>query len=155
MVLSALGRPVSQDRFFTAAADAVRSRLAVSLGGMSLAELGGLLGAHGLAVEVRHADTFDVAELRRTVIANLADPADFLLVNYLRAELGQTPVGHISPLGAYDRHSDRVLILDTASYHYPHTWVPLSGLYDAMATVDRASGLHRGFVIVRQLSSAP
>lgn len=154
MVLRALGRPVTQDQFFDDAASAVRSRLAVSLGGMSLDQLGALLRAHGLTAEIRYADAVDIAELRAAVLSNLADPDDFLLVNYQRAALGQDRVGHISPLGAYHHDSDRVLILDTASYHYPHTWVPLTDLYQAMATTDPASGRSRGWVVVRQLSSA-
>ncbi len=152
-VLAALGQGVTQDSFFSEAARQVRSPLAVSLGGMSLPELGALLRAHGAHVEIRHAGAFSLADFRRVVAANLGDPGDFLLVNYQREVLGQGRVGHISPVGAYHRDSDRVLILDTASYRYPYTWVPLTALYQAMAEVDPASGQTRGFAVVRQLSS--
>ena len=79
---------------------------------------------------------------------NLEEPGDFILVNYQREVLGQRRVGHISPIGAYDAETDRVLILDTASYNYPPTWVPLTQLYSAMAAIDPASGRARGFVEV-------
>jgi hypothetical protein len=79
---------------------------------------------------------------------NLADPDDFLLVNYERGVLGQGSVGHISPLAAYDLETDRVLIMDTASYKYPPTWVPLPMLYEAMKTTDTATGRLRGYVAV-------
>lgn len=154
-VLAAFGRDVTQDSFFSPAARRVRSPLAVSLGGMSLPQLGALLEAHGLSAEVHHAGTFTLALFRQAVAANLADPGDFLLVNYQREALGQGQVGHISPLGAYHRGSDRVLILDTASYRYPYTWAPLAALYAAMADIDPASGRPRGFAVVRQLSSDP
>jgi hypothetical protein len=77
---------------------------------------------------------------------NLSNEDDYLLVNYQREVLGQERVGHISPLAAYDRDSDRVLILDTAGYKYPPTWVPMESLFTAMSTVDSASGKSRGFI---------
>ena len=52
-----------------------------------------------------------------------------MLVNYQREVLGQRRVGHISPVAAYDQASDSVLILDTATYNYPATWVPLARLH--------------------------
>jgi hypothetical protein len=75
---------------------------------------------------------------------------DYLLVNYQRKVLGQGAVGHISPLAAYDEDSDKVLILDTAGYKYPPTWVPVDGLFDAISTTDSSSGKTRGFVEVRK-----
>lgn len=147
-VLNAIGRDTTQDRFFTPEASRVRPRHKVMFGGMSLPELGGLLAAHGVVVTLRHADESSVDEFRGVVARNLADPGDFLLVNYERGVLGQGPVGHISPLAAYDRDSDTVLVMDTASYKYPPTWVPLSRLYEAMNTTDGASGRTRGYVEV-------
>ena len=82
------------------------------------------------------------------MIRNLSTPGDYLVVNYQREVLGQNKVGHISPLAAYDRETDTVLILDTASYSYPPTWVPVADLFAAMATTDRSSGKSRGFVEV-------
>ena len=149
-VLNALGDSRTQDTFFTPAASHVRSRLAVTFGGMSRADLAGLLEAHGLEVDVVHGSESSIEAFRAAVQVNLSDPADFMLVNYQRAVLGQGQVGHISPLGAYDSASDRVLILDTAAYKYPHTWVPLDTLYDAMATVDPASGRSRGYLSVKR-----
>ena len=55
-------------------------------------------------------------------------------------------MGHLSPLAAYDRGADTVLVLDTASYKCPPTWVPLSKLYEAVKTTDGASGRTRGYV---------
>lgn len=147
-VLNSLGRQTDQSDFFTPAANAVRERRKVMFGGMSLPDLGGLLAAHGLAVDVRHADGLSLEEFRSVVARNLADPGDYLLVNYQREVLGQSRVGHISPIAAYDAETDRVLIMDTASYKYPPTWVELPMLHKAMNTTDGSTGKSRGYVEV-------
>ena len=147
-VLSALGREVDQGSFFTPQASEVRPRRKVMLGGMSLPDLARLLRAHGATVGLQHASASDVEQFRETVVRNLSKEGDFLLVNYQRHVLGQNKVGHISPIAAYDRETDRVLIMDTASYSYPPTWVPVESLFEAMATLDRSSGKSRGYAEV-------
>jgi hypothetical protein len=148
IVLNALGADVGQSDFFIDATDPVRTRMQVTLGGMSLVDLAGLLRAHGLAAQSLHGDQLSLAEFRELVARNLSTPDDYLLVNYQREALGQGRVGHISPLAAYNADSDQVLILDTASYKYPHTWVPLELLYGAMQEQDSATGRPRGLVEV-------
>lgn len=147
-VLSAIGVDVDQRSFFNSETEQVRPRISVMLGGMSLEELAGLLEAHGAVVNVHHADEFTVESFRDVVASNLHNDGDYLVVNYQREVLGQPRVGHISPLAAYDADSDLVLIMDTASHYYPHTWVPLEKLYAAMATTDPSSGKQRGYLRV-------
>jgi hypothetical protein len=149
-VLGAFGTPTTQGEFFTDEASAVRSRFKVTFGGMSLPDLAGLLKAHGLKTSVHYADQFSVVEFRAAVEKNLATDNDYLLVNYQREALGQGRVGHISPLAAYDRETDSVLIMDTAAHKYPPTWVPIELLYAGMSTTDSASGKMRGYVEVTQ-----
>lgn len=38
-----------------------------------------------------------------------------------------------------------VLILDVARFKYPPHWVPLALLWEAMDSVDEATGQHRGY----------
>ena len=152
IVLTALGRNVSQEDFFTDEASRVRSRLSVMLGGMSLPDFAALMNAHGAQVSTMHADTSSLEEFRAAVERNLSSENDYLLVNYQREVLGQERVGHISPLAAYDRDSDRVLILDTAGYKYPPTWVPMESLFAAMSTIDSSSGRTRGFIEISTAS---
>lgn len=152
VVLTALGADVTQQDFFTAKTQSVRPRWRVVVAGMALDELGGLLAAHGATVSVRHADAFDVAAFRKVVAENLSRPGDYLIVNYDRKALGQEGAGHISPRAAYDAESDRALVMDTAAYRYPRTWVPLGQLYDAMATRDSGSDSTRGYVEVRGIA---
>ena len=147
-VLNALGKNVTQSNFFTADTDKVRSQFSVIFGGMSLPELSGLLEAHGVQTLVRHADESSVEEFRDTIEKNLANADDYLIVNYQRKSLGQDEAGHISPLSAYNRKNDSVLIMDTTSNHYPPTWVPIKVLFAAMMTTDSASNKKRGYIEV-------
>ena len=148
VVLNSLGRNLDQSTFFDLEAGATKSRLGVMLSGMTLADLASFLAAHNAAANIQYADAISIEGFRKIVNANLQTPDDFILVNYQREVLGQRRVGHISPLAAFDEESDRVLILDTAAYNYPATWVPLTQLYAAMNTTDPSSGKARGFVEV-------
>jgi hypothetical protein len=149
IVLNAFGEPTNQFSFFNDDTDAVRSRLQVTFGGMSLAELAALLAAHGMHVEKFYGDELTIEDFRQIVQSNLSREGDYLLVNYQREALGQGRVGHISPVGAYNSSSDRVLIMDTASYKYPYTWVLLDDLYAAIQEKDAGAGLPRGLLEVR------
>ncbi len=148
-VLGARGASIDQEGLFTPEASAVRSWWRVTFGGMPLADLGGLLRAHGAEVSVVHADAPTADGLREAVARNLATGGDWLIVNYDREAVGEAGGGHISPLAAWDADSDRVLLLDTAAHKYPPHWVPLERLYEAMRGVDGESGLPRGWVEVR------
>jgi glutathione-S-conjugate glycine hydrolase len=150
-VINAILRPqprVNQSTLFTPQAAAVKGEFAVSFSGLTLEQLGRIVQAHGLQVEVVHATQSNVEAFRETVRATLAEPLIFLVANYDRSSLGQEGPGHISPVGAYDSDTDRVLILDVAAYKYPYTWVPLSKLWSAMNTTDPDSGQSRGYVLV-------
>ena len=163
MVLNALDvpRPASamtgglgmfdQENIFTPATDAVKPAAAILSPpyGMTLDELGGVLAAYDLDVEVVHAGDSDLERFRQTAIAQLADDDHFILVNYLRKAIGQEAGGHISPLGAYDEDTDRFLILDVSRYKYPPVWVEAAALFGAMNTTDSDNDNRtRGYVIV-------
>lgn len=148
-VVNAFGQSANQFSFFNENTDRVRSRWDVTFGGMSLPNLAGLLEARGLEVRKLHGDELSLEEFRELVMSNLSREGDYLLVNYQREVLGQERVGHISPVGAYNDLGDQMLILDTADYKYPYTWVPLATMYEAMQEKDPASGRARGLVEVR------
>ena len=127
------------------------SRLSAShVGGMSLAQLGDLLRAHGMEATVFYASETSVDAFRSLAQENLKTTGDFLLVNYQRATLGRAETGHISPLAACNAATDRLLILDVAAYKYPPVWVSTEALWNAMNTVDSSSGRARGFIVVRE-----
>lgn len=112
--------------------------------GMTLTQLGRILGAHAVAVTVTHAGDDGLEAFRKAASRQLAAPGAHVIVNYLRRTIGQETGGHISPLAAYDERSDRFLILDVSRYKYPP-----ADLYAAMNTVDRDNeGRRRGWVLV-------
>jgi hypothetical protein len=123
--------------------------LKVSFIGMSLREFGALLQAHGAEVTVVKASDTNVDAFRQAARANLGSEGDYLLVNYQREHLGQTPSGHISPLAAYHAPSDRLLILDVAAHKYPPVWVRLDEVWEAMkAPLNPETTITRGYVVV-------
>jgi hypothetical protein len=79
----------------------------VSRQGMTLNQLGQLLGSYAVQVKVYHAADSSLDQFRQFAIANLKQSNNFVLVNYLRKSIGQERGGHISPIAAYNRQSDR------------------------------------------------
>ncbi len=147
IVLNALrhGAALTQSSVFPNTSTELRT----TFGGMTLAQLAELLRANGANATVTYASDSNIDAFRATVRQNLQTSGDFMLVNYERAALGQNKSGHISPLAAYDEQTDRLLILDVATYKYPSVWVATADLWNAMNTVDPASNRTRGFVTVR------
>lgn len=161
MVLNALSIPApvaleyspyhvfTQDNFFNnEQTKKVLSPEVVSRQGMTLEQLGQLLESYPVKVKVYHASKSSLEKFRSSVVANLKQPDNFVLVNYLRKSMGQEKGGHISPIAAYNEQTDRFLILDVSRYKYPPIWVKTADLWQAIATVDSVSGKTRGFVFV-------
>jgi hypothetical protein len=79
-----------------------------------------------------------------------------LVVNFSRATLGQTgEAGHYSPVAAYNREKDSVLILDVARFKYPPFWVPVPLLAEAMKEIDPSTGSSRGFFEIQKTQEVP
>lgn len=106
------------------------------------------LALQDVKVKTIAGDTLDDEGLRTLLRKTLGDDGRFVLVNYLRANLGQVGGGHWSVLAAFDAQSDSVLILDVAKYKYTPVWVGISTLRQAIATIDTTSNKARGLVIV-------
>lgn len=138
----------TQDNFFNEQTQQVIATEVVARQGMTLEQLGKLLESHAVKAEVYHGGDVTLEEFRRLVSKNLQESGNFVIANYLRKAIGQETGGHISPVAAYNKETDRFLILDVSRYKYPPVWVKASELLDAMATVDLVSGKTRGFVLV-------
>jgi len=160
MVLNALGvaAPVSpetepfsrfsQDNLLNEKTEAILPLAVLLKKGMTLDQFGRMLQSFGPVVSVTHAADSDVDRFRSTAAAALGMPRHHVVVNYLRRALGQERGGHISPLAAYDAHSDRFLVLDVSRYKYPPAWVSTADLFAAMNTVDAESDRTRGYVLI-------
>ena len=160
MVLNALDMPApsspelapfsifDQDNVFSPQTEAVIPRATIEKMGMTLDQVGAVLSAHGLKVEVHHAADSSLEEFRRRASEELGSPGRFIVINYLRAAIGQEKGGHISPLAAYDADTDRFLILDVSRYKYPPVWVKAAELFAAMSTTDSDNDNRtRGFIV--------
>ena len=102
--------PVTQSTIFNREARQVIEPLKVTFGGMTLAQLNGILQAHQLDTKLIYAADIDLERFRALAQKNLSNPDDVMLVNYRRPALNQPGGGHISPVAAYHQQSDRVLM---------------------------------------------
>jgi hypothetical protein len=142
-------RTFTQDNVLDARTEAILPRETIKKQGMTLDQLGLLLATQPVAVEVHHAADGSLAAFRSKAEEYLGKPDHFVVVNYLRKSIGQERGGHISPLAAYDKETDRFLILDVARYKYPPVWVRADELFAAMNTEDSDNGNRtRGFVLL-------
>jgi hypothetical protein len=120
--------------------------------GLQLRQLSSILTANGLDVVTRVADnSIDDEIIRKELIDNLKTPGDYVVVNFFRKTLGQGNIGHISPLGAYDKSSDSFLILDVNPNTSKWVWVNSSDLIAAMRTFDTIE--NRGYVLIKDVQA--
>jgi hypothetical protein len=116
---------------------------------VSLDQMGTLLAVQPVVAAVRHASDSSVDAFRTEAASYLGRPGHFVLVNYFRNALGQQKGGHFSPLAAYDRETDRFMILDVARYKYPPVWVKSEELFVAMNTKDSDNqDKSRGYILI-------
>jgi hypothetical protein len=161
MVLNALGVPApsapefepfktfTQDNLLNDDTEKVLPKAVLARIGMTLDQIGGLLGVYSITVDVRHAADTSLDEFRKVAVDALNAPNRYVIVNYLRRTIGQERGGHISPLAAYDADTDRFLVLDVSRYKYPPVWVRADDLFAAMNTPDSDNDNRtRGFVLV-------
>ena len=70
------------------------------------------------------------------------------LVCYKLLFIGQSGNGHFSPIAAYHKKTQKVLILDTARFKYPSYFVSIDQLYSALNPLDTETGLSRGYFLL-------
>jgi len=137
-----------EDNFFTPAALEVQPVHSVAGNGQTLEQLASMLRTFGLTLEVHHADTLSLDQFRTLAVDTLKTKDRYIVVNFLRAKLAQEGGGHFSPLAAYDKKSDRFLLMDVARYKYPPAWVKAEDLWYAINTDDTDAKAKRGFAII-------
>ena len=129
--------------------------------GITLQDFQCLAFCQGLSVELQYCDEtssleqFRAAVERACVETNEGQNNDdgpkileCLVVSYSRKVLKQTGDGHFSPLAAYDKKSDSVLILDTARFKYGAHWTKLPLIYEAMKPIDKTTRKSRGYALL-------
>lgn len=68
-----------------------------------------------------------IDKFRTSIVETVRANQSILVVSYCRKTLGQTGLGHFSPLAGYNAASDKVLLMDVARFKYPPHWV--SGIF--------------------------
>lgn len=128
----------------------------LTLAGLALAaqELISTCGARGevRAVEPPDASPASLAAFRAALRAGEADPADVMLLHFTQDLVTGAPGGpfaHISPVGAYDAGTGRVLVLDTDRRWYEPYWAADEQLLRALVNATPKYG-RGGYVVVRR-----
>nr|AAV32132.1 unknown protein [Oryza sativa Japonica Group] len=112
--------------------------------GITFGKVACLAHCSGADVRTFRAAQATLADLRRHLLRCASSQDCHLVASYHRKLLGQTGTGHFSPIGGYHAGQDMALILDVARFKYPPHWIPLPLLWEAMNTIDEATGLLRG-----------
>lgn len=87
-------------------------------------------------------------KFRKTVIDCCQSENKVAIVSYDRRVVQQTGIGHFSPIAAYHRATDKVLIMDVARFKYPPHWIDLKSIFEAMRTLDDETGKPRGYAVL-------
>ncbi|KNA23608.1 hypothetical protein SOVF_023430 isoform A [Spinacia oleracea] len=126
----------------------------VKVSGISFSKVACLAHCNGAEVDTFRTNESTVGNFRNYVISCTSSENCHMIVSYHRGSLKQTGGGHFSPIGGYHAGKDMVLILDVARFKYPPHWVPLTFLWDAMNTIDKDTGLYRGFMLLSRFQTA-
>ncbi|WP_444996295.1 phytochelatin synthase family protein [Aliikangiella sp. IMCC44359] len=135
-------KQVDQNSYFK---PGVKASSLVKRSGMSLSQLSNHFHIHKMKTKVVDGNKISLKDFRQLAIDNFKNPDNFLVINYYRKSVNQIGGGHISPLVAYHEKSDSILVMDTASYKYPPTWIKTESLWKAAATTG-SDGNFRGIV---------
>lgn len=103
-------------------------------------------------VQVGTASPAALESFRRALSGGERNPGDVMLLHFTQDTLTGAPGGpypHISPAGAYDEKTRRVLIFDVDRQWYEPYWAADTQVFMAMAVKTKAFG-HGGYVILRR-----
>jgi len=70
----------------------------------------------------------------------------FTVISFDRKSIGQTGSGHFSPIAAFHRATDSVLVLDVARFKYSPFWATVTQMYESMMPLDKATKRPRGYI---------
>ena len=140
-----------QDNFFTPEVLNITTPAKVGMGGMTIDELSDAIKTFKLNVHLHRGTQISETRFRQDAINAVSSNTQFIIVNYHRQALNQVGSGHFSPLAAYDKKSDRFLLLDVSRFKYPAVWVKTTDLYQAIiSNADLNEGLSRGYLIITE-----
>jgi glutathione gamma-glutamylcysteinyltransferase len=103
----------------------------IKANGMNFNEFLKLAHCHGVVLESYRAnnanidnnEAFNLFKQSIEKVSFSSSANTFIIVNFSRTYLGQTGIGHFSPIGGYHKEKQLVLVLDVARFKYPPYWV--------------------------------
>ena len=128
--------------------------------GVTLEQLGlvsrealALYGGAGFSVQVTTVtgEPSELAVFRRALSGNEKNPNDIMLLHFAQDALTGAPGGpyaHVSPVGAYDAKTRRVLVFDVDREWYEPYWAQDTQVLKAMAVKTKAFG-YGGYVVLK------
>ena len=143
-------RLFAQSVFFTNEVEKIAPRKDVLERGMTLAQLGAVLGTFPVKVEVFHAcENNNEDAFRKAAKAVLNDHDKYLISNFLRTAVGQVGAGHFSPIAAYHEKTDSFLVYDVAALQVPAILGADEGFVERDECRRRRLQEVSGYVVVR------
>ena len=103
----------------------------------------------GIKVVTRGPDS--LAAFKEALSAAASQPDTHVIVSFSREGLGQTGIGHFSPIAAVHPERGLALVLDVARFKYPPYWVRIEELFEAMKQIDPITQLPRGYSLIRRI----
>ncbi|XP_020539212.1 glutathione gamma-glutamylcysteinyltransferase 1 isoform X2 [Jatropha curcas] len=123
--------------------------------GISFGKVVCLAHCAGAKVEAYRTNHCNIDDFRKHLVRCSTSDDCHMISSYHRGTFKQTGTGHFSPIGGYHAERDMALILDVARFKYPPHWVPLTLLWEAMDSIDEATGQHRGFMLISRPHTEP
>ena len=103
----------------------------------------------GIKVETRQPGFFQ--DFKDSLYQSSTETNVHVIVSFARESLGQTGIGHFSPVAAVHPETDLVLVLDVARFKYPPYWVKIGDLHAATKGIDPETGIPRGYSIIKKV----
>jgi len=136
------------DEMFACCEDSLR---AMKTGGVTLALFDRIARTQpALSVATKHPGS--LLQFRSDLLAAACAPATHVVVSFSREALGQTGIGHFSPVAAVHVGRNLALVLDVARFKYPPYWVRIDDLHAAMLVLDPSTNLPRGYCTITRKS---
>lgn len=123
--------------------------------GVSFPQFSKLAERHGLIPKAYHPESLEHFLQSCRLVSS--QPAKHLVVSFSRPALGQTGVGHFSPIGALantESGAQMLLVMDVARFKYPAYWVHAHEMFEAMRPIDVVTNLPRGYLILSNSASS-
>lgn len=141
----------NQKNFLNEKNSAIRTYKQIEVDGAILPDLAQMLVVGWeVAVTTHHGRDVSLDEFRKILVDTLSSEDVRVIANFKNNILGgDSRYGHFSPVAAYNKDTDEVLVMDVARHVTGPYWVEVEWLHKATNTMDSSSGKSRGLLVIR------